>query len=178
MEYWCMFVSRKLFMVCAKILTPPGSTHWEIGIFSLLNFALKPASIGKKVIALCYFDDLIFGTRNENDLVCLNIKLHSDNLHLEQEDDAVRFLGIHIKCDPRPDFSTWHRKSWSSLPRKLMVWMLELQIYYMYLPKSFLPNMCMESLPLAISTKVVGIPLYLASTIFPDITYAVNCAKR
>ncbi len=52
----------------------------------------------KKVIAICYIDDLIFWAINEKDIFDLAVKLHAERVDLEQEDDAAEFLGVHIEC--------------------------------------------------------------------------------
>ncbi len=48
--------------------------------------------IGKKVIVICYVNDLIFWAWNEKDIVELAIHLHAVGVDLEQEGDVTRFL--------------------------------------------------------------------------------------
>ncbi len=66
--------------------------------------------IGEKVIAICYVDDLIFWTRNEKDIVELAVQLHAEGVDLEQEDDAARFLGVHIERDLNTGFLNMTQK--------------------------------------------------------------------
>ena len=44
--------------------------------------------VGKKVIAICYVDDLLFWARDENDIHDLAMKLREQGVDMEQEDDA------------------------------------------------------------------------------------------
>ncbi len=48
--------------------------------------------------------------RNEKDIVELAIQLCSEGVDLEQEDDAARFLGVQIECDPNTGFLNMTQK--------------------------------------------------------------------
>ncbi|KAL7455844.1 hypothetical protein ACHAXS_000367 [Conticribra weissflogii] len=52
---------------------------------------------------------LTFWALNEKVIVNLAIQLHDEDIDLEQEDDASRFLGISIICNPQTGFlnMTW-----------------------------------------------------------------------
>ncbi|KAL7460566.1 hypothetical protein ACHAXS_001012 [Conticribra weissflogii] len=84
MESSRFFVSRKLFLVCIKIL--------------LGNCCLPQAPfdtclvIGEKVITICYVDDLIFWARNKKDIVELVIHLCAEGVDLEQDNEHAEFL--------------------------------------------------------------------------------------
>ncbi len=66
------------------------------------------------------------------------------------------FLEFTLSAILRLDFSTWCRKVWSNKYWKLFALMLELPMESFHLPDgSLLPNMCIESLHLAISTTAL-----------------------
>ncbi len=59
MESSKFFVSRKLFMVCIKVLVPSENTslkNWVTLAYLKLHFSLAP--FGKELLK-CYIDDLI-----------------------------------------------------------------------------------------------------------------------
>ncbi len=60
--------------------------------------------IGKKVITICYVDDLIFWARNENNIVELAIQLHAERVDLEREDDVAGFLGVPTEHNPETGY--------------------------------------------------------------------------
>ncbi len=64
----------------------------------------------KKVIAICYVDDLIFWARNEKDIFELAIKLHSKGADQEQKVYAAKFFGLHIKWNPNTRFLNMMQK--------------------------------------------------------------------
>ena len=55
--------------------------------------------IGKKVMCICYVDDLIFWALNEADIDELGDQLISVGVALEQESDAAGFLGVRMEVD-------------------------------------------------------------------------------
>ncbi len=78
MESSRFFVSRKLSIVGIKVLVLSGNI-----IVACIKLLLTPASsLGKKVIAICYVDNLIFWARNGKDIVELAIQLHAEGVDL------------------------------------------------------------------------------------------------
>ncbi len=117
--------------------------------------------IGKMDIDICYVDDLIFWARNEDDIVELAIQLHAKGVDLEQEDNAVWFLGVHIKCNPNTGLLNMTQKGLI----KQVLEILGLNVgtangKFTPAKESLLPNMCMDSLPLEISTTVVWLECF------------------
>ncbi len=55
--------------------------------------------VGKKVICICYVDDLLFWAWDEKDIHKLAMALHEQGVDLEQEDDAAGFLGVCLEKD-------------------------------------------------------------------------------
>ena len=53
--------------------------------------------IGDTVIALCYADDILFRSKNEDNIHEVAMKLREAGVDLEQEDDAAGFLGVIIE---------------------------------------------------------------------------------
>ncbi len=81
------------------VLTPSGNISLRTSVtVAYHKLLMTPAVLlVKKVIAICYVDDLIFWARNEKDIFELAIKLHSKGADQEQKVDAAKFLGLHIK---------------------------------------------------------------------------------
>ena len=50
--------------------------------------------VGDKVLCISYVDDILFWENDKGGIIELGIKLHSQGLLLEQEDDAAGFLGV------------------------------------------------------------------------------------
>ena len=50
--------------------------------------------VGKKVISICYVDDILFWAKDEADINQLAVVLHAKGFLLEQEEDATGFLGV------------------------------------------------------------------------------------
>ncbi|KAL7459413.1 hypothetical protein ACHAXS_000447 [Conticribra weissflogii] len=61
--------------------------------------------IGKTVIAICYFDDLIFWARNKEDIIELAIQLHAEGVELEQETMLLHSVKSTSSMILRPGFS-------------------------------------------------------------------------
>ena len=62
--------------------------------------ALDPCLfIGKKVMCICYVDDLIFLAPDESDIDELADRLFSVGISLEQESAAAGFLGVRMETD-------------------------------------------------------------------------------
>ena len=60
--------------------------------------ALDPCLfIGEKVMCICYVDDLIFWSLDEADIDELGNQMISVGVALEQESDAVGFLGVRME---------------------------------------------------------------------------------
>ena len=55
--------------------------------------------IGKKVICICYVDDLIFWAMDEADIDTLANQLIGAGVSLDQEIDATGFLGVRMEID-------------------------------------------------------------------------------
>ncbi len=43
-------------------------------------------------------------TRNDKDIFGRAIQLHTEDVYLKHENNTVRFLGVHIKQDPKSGF--------------------------------------------------------------------------
>ena len=52
--------------------------------------------VGKKVLSICYVDDILFWAKDEADINELAMALRAEGLLLEQEDDAAGFLGVRL----------------------------------------------------------------------------------
>ncbi|KAL7460189.1 hypothetical protein ACHAXS_000653 [Conticribra weissflogii] len=176
-----LFVSRKLFMVCIKVLVLSGNiSNRNFAPMACLKLLLIPASLLGKVIAICYVDDLIFWARNEKDIIELAIQLHTGG-DLEQEHDSVGFLGVHIKCNPNTRFLNMTQKG-------LIKQVLEILCLNVgtangkFTPAKGKPP-AKHAHGGSVSSNfnyssVVGMLLYLAGHTCPDITHAVICAAR
>ncbi len=82
--------------------------------------------------------------------------MHAEGVDLEQEDDAAGFLGVHTESNSKNEFLSMMQKG--LIKRVLGTLGLDVGIANgsSPLPKeSLLPNMLMESLPLAISITAV-----------------------
>ncbi|KAL7460116.1 hypothetical protein ACHAXS_000583, partial [Conticribra weissflogii] len=136
--------------------------------------------IGKKVISICCVDDLIIWARNEKDIVELAIQLCTEGVDLEQEDDAARFLGVHIQHNPNTRFLNISQKGLI----KQVLETLGLDVgtangkFTAVKAKPLAKHMHGESASDDFSySSVIRMLLYLAGHTCPDITY-VNCAER
>ncbi len=97
--------NRKFKVLCLKKtlygLCQSPHVFWKYLTEKLDNGGLHQAPfdpclfIGKKVIAICYINDLIIWARNEKDIAKLAIQLHAEG------DDAAGFLGVHIEQDTK-----------------------------------------------------------------------------
>ncbi len=92
-------------MACTKVLATSGNISLRnLVTAAYLKLLLTPASLLVKrslPFDICYVDDLIFGARNEKDIVEFSIQLCAEGVGLEQEVDAAGFAGIHFKCNPK-----------------------------------------------------------------------------
>ena len=55
--------------------------------------------IGNKVMAIIYFDDILFWSVNKNNVHNLAMQLREQGVDLEQEDNTAGFLGITLGCN-------------------------------------------------------------------------------
>ena len=53
--------------------------------------------VGDKFIAICYVDDILYWSKNKDNIHELAMKLREAGVYLEQEDDAAGFLGVRIE---------------------------------------------------------------------------------
>ncbi len=81
-------------MPCHKLLLTPS--------FLLMKTLLQSVML--------IVDDLIYWERNRKDIVELAIQLCAQGVDLEQVDDAARFLGVHIECNPNTGFLNMTQK--------------------------------------------------------------------
>jgi hypothetical protein len=137
--------------------------------------------IGKKVMCICYVDDLIFWAFNEADIDELGVKLISVGVALEQESDAAGFLGVRMEVDPATGLM--ELKQTGLIDRVIETLGLDVGTT----SGKFTPA---EAKPLVKDTdgepalgdfsysSLVGMLLYLAGHTRPDIAYAVNCCAR
>ena len=137
--------------------------------------------IGKKVIKICYVDDLLFWARDEKDIHDLAMKLREVGVDLEQEDDAAGFLGVRLERDP--DTGLLEMKQTGLIDRVLDALGLDVgTVNGKATPAENAPLTKDEDGDPASGdfnyASVVGMLLYLAGHSRPDITYAVNCAAR
>jgi hypothetical protein len=56
--------------------------------------------VGTKVICVVYDDDIIFWSKDTEDINSLAMQLHELGVNLEQEDNATGFLGVTLEWDP------------------------------------------------------------------------------
>ncbi len=107
--------------------------------------------------------------------------MHVDRVDLEQEDDAVVYLGVNIEHDPNTGFLIMMQKG---LIRQV------LETLGLYVETAYGNVIPAKGKPLAKHkhrepaagnfnySSVVGMLLYLAGHTCPDTTYAVSCAAR
>jgi hypothetical protein len=136
--------------------------------------------VGKKVMAVAFVDDILFWATDEAYINELGAKLRLQGLLLEQEDDAVGFLGV--KMVKTADGNLEMKQT---VLIDCIVEALGLDSK-MSTPK-FTPA---EATPLTKDkdgeppqgsfsyASVVGMLLYLSGHTRPDIAYAVNCCAR
>ncbi|KAL7460449.1 hypothetical protein ACHAXS_000903 [Conticribra weissflogii] len=94
--------------------------------------------------------------RHEKDIVALAVQLCTEQVDVEQEDDTARFLGIHKEHDPKTGFLNMTQKG--LIKQELKNLHLDVGTVngkFTLSIGSILPNMCMESAPLSISTTAV-----------------------
>jgi hypothetical protein len=137
--------------------------------------------IGKKVMCICYVDDLIFWALDEADIDELGDQLISVGVALEQESDAAGFLGVRMEVDQTTGLM--ELKQTGLIDRVIETLGLDIGTT----SGKFTPA---EAKPLVKDSdgepalgdfsysSVVGMLLYLAGHTRPDIAYAVNCCAR
>ncbi len=169
------FISRKLFVVCTKFLTPCDNVSlkslqvWPISrTFHLFLF------IGEQDNTICCVDDLTFCATNEMDIVALAVQLQTEGVDWEQEDDAARILGVHIEHDPKTGYL-------NIIQKDLLKWVLEtLSLSVETTSGKFTPVKGKNLIKHAHGehafwnfnySSVVGMLFYLAGQECPDITY-------
>ena len=132
-------------------------------------------------VAISYVDDLIFWSRDEQDIHTVAMKLRDVCVDLEQETDAAGFLGIRMERDP--DTSLLEMKQEGLILRIIEAMGLDVgTVNPKWTPAEAAPLIKdSEGAPASGDfsySSVVGILLYLAGHTRPDIAYAVNCAAR
>ena len=55
--------------------------------------------VGENAVCIIYVDDIIFWSKNEQDIHDIAMNLRSVGVGLEQEDDAAGFLGVTMCQD-------------------------------------------------------------------------------
>jgi hypothetical protein len=56
--------------------------------------------VGTKVMCIVYVDNIIFWSKDTEDINSSAIQLHELGVDLEQEDDTAGFLGVTLEQDP------------------------------------------------------------------------------
>ncbi len=137
--------------------------------------------VGKKVICICYVDDLLFWARDEKDIHDLAIKLREQGVDLEQEDDAAGFLGVRLERDPQTGLMEMTQSG--LIDRVIEALGLDVgMVNGKATPAEHAPLVKdvdgIQARKLFSYSSVVGMLLYLAGHSRPDIAYAVNCSAR
>jgi hypothetical protein len=137
--------------------------------------------IGTKVIAISYVDDLIFWSRDKQDIHAVAMKLRDVGVDLEQETDAAGFLGIRMERDSKTGLL--EMKQEGLILRIIEAMGLDVgTVNSKWTPAEAAPLIKDSEGDPASGTfsysSVVGMLLYLSGHTRPDIAYAVNCAAR
>ncbi len=78
----------------------------HFGSTSLKSSGLEPSKfdpclfVGTKVICVVYVDDIIFWSKDTEDINSPAMQLRELGVGLEQEDDTAGFLGVTLERDP------------------------------------------------------------------------------
>jgi len=137
--------------------------------------------VGGKVMCICYVDDLIFWSLENDDIDELANKLIAVGVDLEEEDNAAGFLGVQMERDT--ETGLLELKQTDLIDRILETMGLDAGTAKSKWTPAESKPLVKDSDGAAISgdfsySSMVGMLLYLAGHSRPDITYAVNCAAR
>eukprot|EP00804_Cyclotella_cryptica_P023030 CCRYP_000303-RA/>CCRYP_000303-RA protein AED:0.39 eAED:-0.26 QI:0/-1/0/1/-1/0/1/0/408 len=137
--------------------------------------------IGKKVVCICYVDNLIFWAMDEADIDTLLNQLIAAGVSLEQESDASGFLGVRMETDQATGMM--EMKQTGLTDQVIETLGLDLRpTSGKFTPaeaKPFFKDADGEPALGEFSySSVVGMLLYLAWHTRPEIAYAVNCCAR
>ena len=136
--------------------------------------------VGDTVIAICYVDDILFWSKNEDNIHEVAMKLREAGVDLEQEDDAAGFLGVRIEKNKDGLLEMTQE---GLIDRVIETLVLDVgTVHGKWTPAEAAPLVRDDSGEKAHGdfsySSVVGMLLYLSGHSRPDIAYAVNCAAR
>jgi hypothetical protein len=134
--------------------------------------------VGTKVICVVYANDIIFLSKDTEDINSSVMQLRELGVDLEQENNTARFLGVTLEQDPE-----------TGLLEMKQTGLIKRVIKALGLDNGLVKGKCTpsESKPLVKNlngeaasgafsySSVVGMLLYLSGPTHPDITFAVNC---
>ncbi len=130
------------------------------------------------MISIVYVDDIIFWSKDTEDINSSAMQLRELGVNLEQEDDAAGFLEVTLEWDPETGLLEMKQTGLI----KQVVKALGLDnglVKGKYTPsesKPLVKNINGEVASGAFCySSVVGLLLYLSGHTCPDITFAVNC---
>ena len=160
---------------------------WKYLVEKMESVGLKQSNldpclfVGAKVIAVCFVDDILFWSRDEQDITDVALKLRELGVDLEQEEDAAGFLGVTLDRDE--DTGEIEMKQVGLIDRIIEALGLDDgSVNVKYTPAESTPLIKKfdgeEAHGQFSYSSVVGMMLYLAGHSRPDITYAVNCCAR
>ena len=135
---------------------------------------------------MAYVDDILFWSRDENDITELMVTLRGAGLMLEKESTAAGFLGVDIKvlAADKDGRTTKMELTQTGLIDRIItnLGLDDKNQYGKFTPAEAKPltkdpegDECQEDFNVA---AVVGQLLYLSGHTRPDIAYAVNCVAR
>ncbi len=116
-----LFDSRYLFMDYGWFLSPHTFLKYlteKLWNLAHLKLSLTVVLHFQGSLCLCYVDGLTFW----GDFVDLIIQLCAQGINLEWEDDAIRFLWVHIEWDPKTSFLNLTQNSWLVQARNSWTW--------------------------------------------------------
>ncbi len=130
------------------------------------------------MICIVHVDDIIFWSKDTEDINRSAMQLRELDVALEQEDNATGFLGVTLEWDP--ETGLLEMKQTGLIKRVIKALGLDDGLVKgKYTPsesKSLVKNINSEAASGAFSySSVVGMLLYLSGHILLDITFAVNC---
>jgi hypothetical protein len=148
----------------------------------LEQFKFNPCLfVGTKVICVVYVDNIIFWSKDTEDINSSAMQLRELGVDLQQEDDPTEFLGVTLERDP--ETGLFEMKQAGLIKQVIKALGLDDGIVKgKYTPsesKPLVKNLNGEAASGAFSySSVVGMLLYLSGHTRPDITFAVNCCAR
>ncbi len=137
--------------------------------------------VGTKVICIVYVDDIIFWSKDTEDINSSTMQLRELGVDFEQEDNAAGFLGVMLEWDP--ETGLLEMKQTGLIKRVIKALGLgNGLVKEKYTPsesKPLVKNINCEAASGAFSySSVVGMLLYLSRHTRPDIIFAVNCCAQ